>query len=318
MAETSRPRTVLITGASSGLGAAMARALARRGHHLAIVARRGDRLEQVAREVQDQGASALVIVEDLADPDAPARIVARTVEYFGRLDALINNAGIGLPDYFGRSDPANLRMQLEVNFHAPIMLTRLALPHLIASKGVIISIGSAIVQIPNPMLGAYGATKAGLAYWSDALRREVAVQGVRVCMVELGPVETEFFDAVGRLGEESGRQVDHAPPGTVYNAMRDRPPAILSASVDETAQRIIRLVDTPRPRLAIRRRVVWPVRLMGAFFRIVPGLADLGISAMIRRIDREEAKARAAIAAARGESGGRRTGEGAHSGHRTP
>lgn len=318
MTATNRPRTILITGASSGLGAAMARELGRGGHRLALVARRADRLEQVARDVQDRGGSALAIIDDLADPDAPGRIVAQTTEHFGRLDALINNAGIGLPDYFGRSDPANLRTQLEVNFIAPVMLTRLALPHLIASKGVVISIGSAIVQIPNPMLGAYGATKAGLAYWSDALRRELAVQGVRVCLVELGPVETEFFDAVGRLGEEAGSQVDHAPPGTVYNAMRDRPPAILSAPVEEAARRIARLLDQPCPRLALRRRVVWPVRLMGAFFRIVPGLADLGISAMIRRIDREEARAAAALTAVRGGVGGRGPRNGAHSGNRTP
>jgi short-subunit dehydrogenase len=296
----------------------MARTLGRQGHRLALVARRADRLDQVAREVQDQGGSALAIVADLADPDAPARIVEQTIEHFGGLDALINNAGIGLPDYFGRSDPAKLRMQLEVNFNAPVMLTRLALPHLIASQGVVITIGSAIVQIPNPMLGAYGATKAGLAYWSDALRRELAVQGVRVCLVELGPVETEFFEAVGRLGEDSGSQVDHAPPGTVYNAMRDRPPAILSAPVEDAARRIARLIDRPRPRLALRRRVVWPVRLMGAFFRLVPGLADLGISAMIRRIDREEARAGAVLAAGRGGAGGRSPGEGAHSGNRTP
>ncbi|MEW4568180.1 SDR family NAD(P)-dependent oxidoreductase [Tautonia sp. JC769] len=318
MAATNRPRTIVITGASAGLGAAVANELGRGGHRLALVARREDRLNQVARGVQERGGSALPIVADLADLDAPARVVAQTIEHFGGLDALINNAGIGLPDYFGRSDPAELRRQLEVNFNAPVLLTRLALPHLIASQGVVITIGSAIVQIPNPMLGAYGATKAGLAYWSDALRRELAVQGVRVCLVELGPVETEFFDAVGRLGEDSGSQVDHAPPGTVYNAMRDRPPAILSAPVEDAARRIARLLDRPRPRLALRRRVVWPVRMMGAFFQIIPGLADLGISAMIRRIDREEARAKAAVADDRRGAGGRRAGRGAHSGDRRP
>lgn len=301
MADGQRPRTIVITGASSGIGAALARELGRRGDRLALVARRADRLDRVAREVEERGGTALAIVADLADHEAPGHIITRVISTFGSLDAIVNNAGIGLPDYFGRCDPEAIRRQLGVNFNAPLLLTRLALPHLIESKGVIVNIGSAIVRIANPMLGAYGATKAGLDYWTDALRREVAVQGVRVCLVELGPVESEFFDAVGQLAEDARALADHAPSGTVYNAMRDRPPALLTAPVGEAARRIARLLDRPRARVAIRRRVVWPFRCFGAFFRIAPGLADLAISAMIRRVDREQA-ALDALDEAMGES----------------
>ena len=204
----SGPKRILITGASSGLGAALARALAPGGHRLALVARRGDRLGEVAAEARRLGGEALAIVEDLADPDSSARIVAATVAELGGIDVLINNAGMGLPRYYSESPPRALRDQVAVNFAAPILLTREALPSLIESGGSVITIGSAIVVVANPMLGVYGATKAGLAYWNDALRIEMRGRGVSVSLVELGPVTTEFFDAVRRRC----RSADAGPP----------------------------------------------------------------------------------------------------------
>ncbi|RUL87428.1 SDR family NAD(P)-dependent oxidoreductase [Tautonia sociabilis] len=280
-------KVVLITGASAGLGAAVARELAGRGHRLALVARRADLLERVAEEIRSRGGTAACLPDDLADPGAPARIVEAVSRHFGTLDVLINNAGIGLPDFFGRSDPDALRRQVEVNLTAPLVLARLALPMLIESKGIVVNIGSGIVRLPNPSLGAYGATKAGLSYWTDALRRELRHLGVRVCLVELGPVETEFFDAVGRLEGGDRGLLGPTPAGFVYNAMRDRPPGLMMAPLSEAARRIAGLVDAPRPLLAVSRRVIWPVRLAGAFFGLLPVLADLAVSGMIRRVDRE-------------------------------
>src|SRR5579883_1860849 len=97
-------KVVLITGASAGLGAAVARELARQGHRLALTARRGDRLERLAEELRAQGAEVLVLPADLADPDTPARLVAETLAKYGRIDVLINNAGLGLPQFFGQSE----------------------------------------------------------------------------------------------------------------------------------------------------------------------------------------------------------------------
>ncbi len=91
---------------------------------------------------------------------------------------MINNAGLGLPTLFADSEPELLARQLAVNFTAPLMLTRLCLPSLIERRGMIINIGSAITCVANSALGAYGATKAGLAYWNDALRRELHAKGV--------------------------------------------------------------------------------------------------------------------------------------------
>jgi short-subunit dehydrogenase len=286
-------KTILITGASSGLGAALARELATAGHRLALVARREGLLGALADEVRALGGEALALPDDLADPDAPGRIVAAAVGHFGGLDVLVNNAGVGLPRYYSESDPEALREQVLVNFAAPVVLTRHALPHLVASRGTVINVGSAISAVANPMLGAYGATKAALSYWNDALRREVRHRGVSVCLVDLGPVDTGFFEAVRRRVEGSGREprplgIDPAPD-SLYNAMRDRPPALLTIPVEVAARRVARLVDHPRRRLAVPGWVVGMFRVFGALLTLAPGLTDAAVSAMIRRVEREEA-----------------------------
>src|SRR5262249_45484047 len=155
----------------------------------------------------------LTIGADLVDPASANRVVDATLERFGQIDVLVNNAGLGLPTLFADSVPDQLERQIAVNFTAPLLLTRLSLPSLIESKGMIINIGSAITCVANSALGAYGATKAGLAYWNDALRRELYRTGVRVCLVEPGPIKTEFMDAVSALlppGESPHPIIDNA------------------------------------------------------------------------------------------------------------
>jgi short-subunit dehydrogenase len=280
-------RVILITGASSGLGAAVARELGACGHRLVLVARRGDLLEAVASDVRDRGGGALVVPADLSDADAPGRIVDETIHHHGHLDVLINNAGLGLPYYFGRSCPEDLRSQVAVNLTAPLILARHALPHLIASRGMVVNIGSAIACVPNPIFGVYGTTKAALAYWTEALRREVRHLGVRVCLVEPGPVETGFFEAVRRVRGGQAALGIATPTDRLYNPMRDRPPALLTIPVERAAQRIARLLEHPRRRLTLARRIIVPLRIAAALFRISPILGDLAISGMIRRVERE-------------------------------
>ena len=294
-------KTILITGASAGLGAAIARALAPAGHSLILVARGEDRLAAVADEVRALGGTPFVLADDLADPSAPGRIVSAVAEEFGGLDALINNAGIGLPRYFSECDAEALHEQALVNFVAPLVLTRLAIPHLVASGGAVVNVGSAIAAVANPILGAYGATKAGLAYWNDALRRELRDQGVSVSLVDLGPVATGFFEAVRRRVDPdapaSPLGVDPAPDA-LYNAKRARPPMFMTTDVDVAARQIAGLLERPRRRLRLPRRVVWPFRIFGALLEAVPALTDLAVSAMIRRVHREEAASRPTPASA--------------------
>jgi uncharacterized protein len=268
----SAPKVVVVTGASSGIGAAVAREAARQGHHLALVARRRDRLESLAEELRAGGTEVLVLAADLSEFHALQQIVDDTLEQFGGIDVLINNAGAGLPYLFAEADPEEMRQQILVNLAAPILLTRLALPSLLERKGTVINVGSAITAVPNPALGAYGATKAGVEFWNDALRRELSHRGVHVCLVVLGPVKTDFFATMGVVG----------PQGTgIYNPLRDPPPAILSAEVDDVARRIVRLIRHPRRRLAVLRRVVWPHSLIGALFQLFPWLGDFALWTMV-------------------------------------
>ncbi len=275
MSEIDLKKVVLITGASAGIGAALARRLARQGRDLVLTARRADRLEQLAEELRPLGANVLTVAADLADPATAERLAAATSARFGALDVLINNAGFGLPTLFAEADPQDIRRQIEVNLVAPLMLTRQVLPLLVARRGTVINIGSAITSVANSGLGAYGATKAGLAYWNDALRRELRHKGVNVCLVEPGPVKTEFFDALSKL----------APPGGGYNPLLDAPRPWMSARVDDVAARIARLVDCPRRRLSVLRRVVWPFRLVGGLFQVWPALGDLALSSIVRHFD---------------------------------
>jgi short-subunit dehydrogenase len=258
----------LITGASAGVGEALAREIVRRDKagSLVLTARRGDRLERLAAELRiaSPRLEVLTIAADLADPATPRRLFEESTARFGGIDVLINNAGLGLPTLFASALPEQLADQISVNFAAPLILTRLFLPCLIERKGMIINVGSAITCVANSALGAYGATKAGLAYWNDALRRELTGTGVRVCLVEPGPITTEFMDAVSaRLspGERAHPILESAAPW-------------MTAPVDEVARRVVRLLDHPRRRLSVLRRLVWPLRLLGAIARLCPPVGD--------------------------------------------
>ncbi len=264
---TRRP-IVLLTGASAGLGATIARTLAhtRRIGTIVLTARRLERLEQLARELAglDPSLEIVTITADLTDPDASQRLARATLERTGGLDVLINNAGLGLPTLFADAAPEQLKDQLAVNLTAPLLLTRHLLPSLIERKGTIINIGSAITCIANSALGAYGATKAGLAYWNDALRRELMETGVKVCLVEPGPIHTEFMDALAARLPEGG-----APDPILNNAK-----PWMTARVEDVAERVVRLIESPRRRVSYTRRFVWTFRVLGAICWAMPALGD--------------------------------------------
>ena len=266
-----RPRlsakVVLVTGASAGLGAALARELVRQGYtRLALTARRGDRLERLADELRPLGAEVLTIAADLEDPAAPERIVAATLDRFGGIDVLINNAGFGLPTVFAEAGSEDIRRQLEVNFVAPLLLARRALPSLIERRGTIINIGSAITSVANSALGAYGATKAGLAYWNDAPAARAAAQGGQGLPRRAGPVQDRVLRRLMTL----------APADGEYNPLLDAPTPWMSAPVEDVARRVVRLIERPRRRLSVPRRFVWPFRLLGGVFQRLPAAGRPG------------------------------------------
>src|SRR5262249_26922792 len=151
----SAKKVILLTGASAGLGASLAREIARLGHGLVLTARREDRLISLRDEIlalSRDGRSPIsvhVVAADLDAVQTPARLVAEAVAGSGGPDVLINNAGFGLPTLFADANPNDLRRQLDVNLVAPLMLTRWALPHLLARRGLVINIGSAITCVAN-------------------------------------------------------------------------------------------------------------------------------------------------------------------------
>jgi short-subunit dehydrogenase len=185
-------RTALITGASSGLGAAAARRLAREpGLHLVLVARRAERLEALAAELP--AATALPL--DLLDDDAPARARAHLEEHHGgRLQLLVNNAGTGGRGTFATAGYEPIRQTMALNFDAQVRLTEALLPLLRAgAPSAIVNVASTAGRIGRPGAGAYSASKAALAVWTDSLRAEEHAHGVHVGAVMPGFIPTEGF-----------------------------------------------------------------------------------------------------------------------------
>jgi short-subunit dehydrogenase len=190
---------VLITGASSGLGELFARRLAAARRHVALVARRGDRLEALGRELAAaHGVHAVPLVHDLQQPGAPAAIV-RDLERRGyAVDLLVNNAGFGARGEFARLDLERQLGMIDLNVRALVDLTHRVLPGMIARcRGGILNVASTAAFQPGPYMAVYYATKAFVLSWSEALHEELKPHGVHVSALCPGPTQTEFGDVAG-------------------------------------------------------------------------------------------------------------------------
>jgi len=190
-------RVALVTGASSGIGDATARALASAGADVAIAARRHDRLDVLARELEKAGTKVLVLAADLLVEEENRRIVAETEAHFGRLDILVNNAGVMLLSPVDDSSPADWRRMFELNMLAPMVSSQAALDGMRArGGGHIISIASIAGRVANPNASGYAASKFGIVAFSESLRREVYKDNIRVTVIEPGVVATELRDHI--------------------------------------------------------------------------------------------------------------------------
>ncbi len=185
---------VIVTGASSGIGRAYALAFARRGARVVLAARRAALLEEVRAEIATYAADVLCVPTDLNDDAQLERLVQTTLERYGRIDILINNAGIALQGLLQNHDPSRVREMVSLNLAAAINLTRLCLPAMLRQgSGVILNVSSVGGKVPNATAPAYAATKVGLNAFSDALRRQLDGTGVRVVTVLPSYVDTEML-----------------------------------------------------------------------------------------------------------------------------
>jgi hypothetical protein len=205
MSNSLHNKVVLITGASSGFGMDAARLFAREGCTVVLAARRMDRLTLLAGELRAFGGEAFAVALDVAEQAQIEEAAQTVLERFGHIDVLVNNAGFGRLDWFERLDPAaDIDAMLDVNLVGLIQLTRAVLPSMLARRsGTIINMSSAAGWIGAPLYTIYAATKFGVRGFTDALRREVAPFGVRVCGIYPGGANTEFGQ---HTGDNAGKQ----------------------------------------------------------------------------------------------------------------
>jgi NAD(P)-dependent dehydrogenase (short-subunit alcohol dehydrogenase family) len=226
-------RVVLITGGSSGIGRATAIRLAANGSRVVVAARNVTALDEVVRQANRLGAEALAVPTDVSDREQCRHAIAAAVEHFGRLDVLVCSAGVSLRAPFAESDPAVLERVVRVNFFGTMFATWFAVPHIKATRGSLVAISSLTGKCGTPSYAAYGASKFAVQGLYEALRRELAPDGVHVGIVAPGFVDTPLRGNV--LGPD-GRPWEHppAPPFRVW-------------PVERCVERIVRLIVKRRP-----------------------------------------------------------------------
>jgi short-subunit dehydrogenase len=213
-------KIAVITGASSGIGAATARRLSREGLRVVISARRLDRLQRLAEEIRSGGGSAHVLPADLSKEEERRRLVQEVNDRFPTVDVLVNNAGLGWYGYASEMPWSTAWDLIRVNVDAAVQLSLAFLPKMRArNAGHIINVGSISGSIPSQGIAVYGATKSFLDNFTTALYRELAGSRVRISVVRAGPVRTEFGEAA--LAQPKGGHVPTERVGVTAERVAD-------------------------------------------------------------------------------------------------
>jgi hypothetical protein len=260
-------KVALVTGASAGIGLAISRKLVARGARVALVARTASKLDSLARELGSE--QAVSFPADVGDLVALEQLPSRVVERLGRLDYLINNAGLHLRGPFDLRTPQELAQMVAVNLSAPIVLARAATPFL-PNGGAIVNVASLAGLVPVRDAAVYSATKAGLRAFARAAADELRDRGIAVCSVSPGPVDTDFF----------GEQFDKVTPITFSQPI---------STPDEVAEAVLRCIRTKQLEIALP----WFSGKLATLAYLSPTLLGL----LRPMMERKGAKGKAAYAA---------------------
>lgn len=259
---------VLITGASSGIGAASAQLFAAQGYTVVLAARRGELLDRLAEEILSKGGNALAITTDVTRWEDAQNCIRVLLERFNRLDVLINNAGFGRLKWLEELDPQkDIEAQIQVNLLGAIYMARAVTPVMMAKgKGAIINIASVAGLIGMPTYSIYAATKFGMRGFNEALRRELTPFGIHVSIIYPGGVETEFSQHTG-VNRKTG-----------YST-----PTRFRLSAEDVARVAFGLIEHPR------RQVIIPWYMSGAQWMnaLCPSLVDWLVDILFVRKERE-------------------------------
>jgi NAD(P)-dependent dehydrogenase (short-subunit alcohol dehydrogenase family) len=190
-------RAALITGGSSGIGLAIGRMLRDEGFALTLVSRRAEKVQAAADEL-----GAVAVAADVSDPDAAARMVEQHRERFGRLDVLVNSAGVGIAGTIEDLPAKHFDLQVGVNLRGLFLVTQAAIPLLRESHGLVVNLASIAGTLPTPGLATYGATKAAVISLTKSLNEELDGDGVRAIAICPGFVDTPMAEWSGLPGDE--------------------------------------------------------------------------------------------------------------------
>ena len=249
-------KVVLITGASSGFGEDAARLFAREGCKVVLAARRLDRLQALAAEIQNVDGEALAIPVDVSKPAEIEVMVQTTLDLYGHIDILFNNAGYGAVDWLENLQPdRHIETLIQVNLTGTILVTRAVLPHMLVQRsGHIINMSSVAGLIAPGLISTYSASKYGVHAFTESLRREVSPFGIRVSGIYPGPATTEFGKKLERTRSREGiRKIKYPHLTSQYVAQR----------VVEVAQRPVRSLVIP-----------WWFRIITTFDLLFPVVVD--------------------------------------------
>lgn len=261
-------KVVIVTGASAGIGRATARAFAAAGANVVLAARRVDLLEALKTELKPYDRYILVVATDVSNDDDLERLVSETLRALGRIDVLVNNAGLGRGGALHEMDGRDIEQMLQVNLYGAFRLTQLVLPTMLRQKsGHIINVSSVAALFNCPGMSVYSATKSGISAFSNCLRRELADSGVCVSTVTPAPVKTALTEsALNAYTHRQGR-------GTWPKVMK---PFVDRIDEPETLGKII--VDAVRYQKREVRTGGLPAGVAIGIEKLVPRFVDLLLS----------------------------------------